>query len=87
MLCNFFQHHVPDSSAPVVNGDAPQGGAPNDAGRTNISHRILESALHCMVLSLVKSNPDLSDDTKDRIALQVLLDAHHPTVCKPYFLS
>lgn len=72
-----FQHHVADGSISVVNGDAP-----NEARRTNISHRILVSTLHCLVLSLVKGNPDLSTDTKDKIALQVLLDAHHPSVCK-----
>lgn len=83
----FFQHHVSDSSVPVVNGDVPQGSLPNEARRTNISHRILVSTLHCLVLSLVKGNPDLSADTKDKIALQVLLDAHHPAVCKAIFSS
>ena len=73
----FFQHHVTDSSTPVVNGDVP-----NEARKTNISRRILVSTLHCLVLSIVKANPDLSADTKDKIALQVLLDAHHPAVCK-----
>lgn len=82
----FFQHHVTDSSIPVVNGDASHGASPTDAGRTNIGHRILVSALHCLVLSLVKSNPDLSADAKDKIALHVLPDAHHPAVGKPSFL-
>ncbi|KAJ7333816.1 eIF-2-alpha kinase activator GCN1 [Desmophyllum pertusum] len=74
------KHHVTDSSIPVVNGDASHGASPTDAGRTNIGHRILVSALHCLVLSLVKSNPDLSADAKDKIALHVLPDAHHPAV-------
>lgn len=87
----FFQHHVADSSLPVVNGDVPQASLPNEARRTNISHRILVSTLRCLFLSLVKGNPDLSANTKDKIALQVLLDAHHPAVCKAicssYFLD
>lgn len=84
---NSFQLHVPDSSTPVVNGDGPEGAPPNDTSRTNTSHhRILVSALHCLILSLVKSNPDMSDDTKDKIVLQVFLDAHHPSLCKPFFL-
>ncbi|RMX46865.1 hypothetical protein pdam_00022068, partial [Pocillopora damicornis] len=74
------KHHVTDSSVPIMNGDAPQGGSPNDAGRTNISHRILVSSLCCLTLSLVKSNPDLSEETKDKIALQILSDAHHPAI-------
>jgi len=78
----FFQHRVTDSSSPAVNGDVPQGSLPNEARRTNISHRILVSTLRCLFLSLVKGNPDLSADTKDKIVLQVLLDAHHPAVCK-----
>lgn len=68
-----------------MNGDAPQGGSPNDAGRTNISHRILVSSLCCLTLSLVKSNPDLSEETKDKIALQILSDAHHPAIGKSLF--
>ena len=63
-----------------MNGDAPQGRSPNDVGRTNISHRILVSSLCCLALSLIKSNPDLSEDTKDKIALQILSDAHHPAI-------
>ena len=68
-----------------MNGDAPQGGSPNDAGRTNISHRILVSSLCCLTLSLVKSNPDLSEETKDKITLQILSDAHHPAIGKSLF--
>ena len=83
----FFQHHVADSFIPVVNGDVPQGNLPNEARRTNISHRILVSTLRCLCLSLVRGNPDLSADTKDKIALQVFLDAHHPAVCKAIFFS
>ena len=81
----FFQHNVGDSFIPVVNGDVPQGNLPNEARRTNISHAILVSTLRCLLLSLVKGNPDLSADTKDKIVLQVFLDAHHPAVCKTIF--
>ena len=71
-----FQHPVRDSSTPVVNGNVPQSGS------TDISHIVLVSALHCVILSLVKTNPELSADSKDKIALQVLPDAHHPAICK-----
>lgn len=65
----------------MVNGNVPQSGS------TDISYRILVSALHCLILSLVKTNPELSADSKDKIALQVLSDAHHPAVCKFTFPS
>ena len=76
-----FQHPVIDSSILVENGDAPQGGS------TDVSHRALVSALHCLILSLIKTDPELSADTKDKIALQFLPDAHHPAICKSFFYN
>ena len=70
-----YQHPTPDNGS-VVNGDAPL------AGSSGGNVRALTSALQCLVLSLFKTNQELTPYSKDKVALQVLPDAHHPVICK-----
>ncbi|XP_068678677.1 stalled ribosome sensor GCN1-like [Montipora foliosa] len=68
------KHPIPDNSIPVVNGEV------HHTGSTDIGDKVLVPTLQCLVLSLIKTNPELSSDSKDKIALQVLPDAHHPAL-------
>ncbi|XP_029194337.2 eIF-2-alpha kinase activator GCN1-like [Acropora millepora] len=72
-LLEVQKHLIPDNVS-VVNGDAPLGGS------SGVSTRALPSALLCLVFSLFETNQDLTSNSKDKVALQVLPDAHHPVI-------